>query len=955
MKKFKSYFKKVNTQIAESETQVKCSAQNIEADHIPSNADLSDTADTADTADTTDTVDTYKIISTTSKDVAPFLVYDNDRSTLNSKSLFRLADLDTDSSNFLANLLNIEDQNENIWMDSIGRCGAILKETTAFSDFDPYCNFLLSCECKDANREIRHIIKCTTSDMIESSLFDYALLQNPYGLEHVVFTGGGSKGTIYIGAILGLLATGQIFYLNNFAGTSIGGLSAMFLACITPDKDTYHRISRQTLKQISQDTELIDLYRAAVRFCTIRTAKRDIDTFFEKPNMSFYGMWNIASKIMQHNGLYNPEKTGFQVWQSLIVMRICTIMRNGLDSKIIILDDKGCVIRFGSDTADATNTNTNTKYRTIQDADIDTLSFVGWTIRSFFTFEEYNELTSKTIVFAGTETDPVDSVYYTHNLKYRHMRVIDGARASMSIPWVMEAPIIGGSYHLDGGIYNNYPLTHLDRTIKGKVKYYSNKVFGYLIDDQNSIIDAYEVMRELWLVYGGFLQIMNIGHLASVPNFDELSLLFFEIRQEVYKMLYYADTEIRTFLEGYLPTSASTTTTTTTIPDLVSDTLGMDEHEVERYNVAGLARVFTIIVEHMKESPYLKFGLPLKGVDYVVRCLNSLASHAVHTAGISETEPEPVFKIGNLTDIADILNLAISQGIIYNELIDLIRSDLAEIQKLDDGSDMRIIRRYKKILLHLMTHILAYYEVKGTFIRTNDLDQPCNYFVVLLKKLGDKLSRFDKMVRLADIACKNKAGSAITHTHIHIHTDDSTRTPDLRPSIDIGLAMISKIVKRGSSSSSNPHAHTDEANGKTIQTAQTAQAIQAIQTIQTIQSIQTIESAQPSSAYSYKKVVDYFFHTDMAGIFYKYMCIANDRICTDMFNRMRTIKVNTFETNVLHFGMDRELKSRLIYEGYSKTIKYFTNILRIMELTQMSRVSDFIPSYEVLYKSVMHK
>ena len=77
---------------------------------------------------------------------------------------------------------------------------------------------------------------------------------------------------------------------------------------------------------------------------------------------------------------------------------------------------------------------------------------------------------------------------------------------------------------------------------------------------------------------------------------------------------------------------------------------------------------------------------------------------------------------------------------------------------------------------------------------------------------------------------------------------------------------------------------------------------------------------------TYQKAVDFFFHTDMTGIISKYISIANDRICYDSFNRMRTIKINTFESSTLHFNMSEDLKFRLIYEGYSKTIKYFRPI-----------------------------
>ena len=71
---------------------------------------------------------------------------------------------------------------------------------------------------------------------------------------------------------------------------------------------------------------------------------------------------------------------------------------------------------------------------------------------------------------------------------------MDGAIASMSIPGVFKAPIINGSYHLDGGIYDNFSITHCDKKTKDKITHYNNKIFGYLIDDQNSIIDAYEII-----------------------------------------------------------------------------------------------------------------------------------------------------------------------------------------------------------------------------------------------------------------------------------------------------------------------------------------------------------------------------------------------------------------------------------------------------------------------------
>jgi hypothetical protein len=105
---------------------------------------------------------------------------------------------------------------------------------------------------------------------------------------------------------------------------------------------------------------------------------------------------------------------------------------------------------------------------------------------------------------------------------------------------------------------------------------------------------------------------------------------------------------------------------------------------------------------------------------------------------------------------------------------------------------------------------------------------------------------------------------------------------------------------------------------------------------------------------SYQKALDYIFNTNMKDIFYNYMCIANDKIYNDEFNGMRTVKLNTFETGVLHFNMTKELKSRLIYEGYSKTIKYFTSILHTMNITNMKRDEEYIGTLNTKFKEMFY-
>jgi hypothetical protein len=104
----------------------------------------------------------------------------------------------------------------------------------------------------------------------------------------------------------------------------------------------------------------------------------------------------------------------------------------------------------------------------------------------------------------------------------------------------------------------------------------------------------------------------------------------------------------------------------------------------------------------------------------------------------------------------------------------------------------------------------------------------------------------------------------------------------------------------------------------------------------------------------YNRIMNTIYNSNISDIIYKYLCIANDKICSDTMNMMRTIKLNTFETNTLHFEIDLELISRLIYEGYSKTIKYFVLILYLMEITGIEKTNDeYLESYEIKYKKTI--
>lgn len=798
-----------------------------------------------------DIVDNYKIV--TSKDINYsdfFLISDNNRMRLNSQTLIKLLSLKNLERNVLKELVKDEDDILEKCIRNIVNVSTILCEDKIFFEFDPYNNFLLSKKSK--KDDIWEIIDRTIHrQSIQNNTHDHDFSRhiNPYGLEKVVFTGGGTKGIIYMGALLGLLATGQIFYLNHFAGTSIGALTAMVMACITCGASKYMQIRTMTLREIlTCERDVVDKYRDAVQFIIDKFYVRDVDTFYNPPIYTFYGIWTMFDKIIKNNGIYDLEKSGFHVWYAMMCKKICNIMKNELDKLIIIKKKDGTFVDFSEESINY---------------DFENEKFEGWDVVKFFTFKEYYEFTNKKIVLTGTQTNRVETVYYTHtNVLYANLSVIKASMASMSIPWIFKAPVINGSYVLDGGIFDNYPLTHCDKKIKDKITHYNNRIFGYLIDDKNTIIDAYEVIREMWIVYNGFIDIINIYYLSECKNYVKISEMFFEIRLELYKFLYFSNSHIDAFL---------------------NDT----DEKIEKFNRKYLGNILDELLNMEHE---FTFSLPKKGTDFVIKYLKILNSHHENF--------DSLFHIGKKTNLADVIELSIKHGEAYNILIADIKHDIKIIESIVAKDE--IILKYEKLLEHLMSHILAYYELKGTFIKNNDLEYPCSFFSEIMKNLYKNLTKFEKIT--------NEAVREINKNKNYINEY-----------VQIALTMVSKVLTKGS--------------GNNID-------------------LGDLDLDRNKS--SYQKAIDYFFHTDMTGILYKYMCIANDRICNDTFNRMRTIKLNTFETSVLHFGMNDELKARLIYEGYSKTIKYFVNILRIMELTEKSRSSDeYLESCELRFKNII--
>jgi hypothetical protein len=780
-----------------------------------------------------------------SNEIINFDIFNSRKHVLNSNTLFHnLKELD------FKNMFELIDKDTKNKLSTVEKIGILLYEDEHNYQINPHLNFLINNhdtpeDFKNIKEKFRN--STNTHNISTNNFID---MINPYGLERVVFTGGGTKGTIYMGTFIGLLSVGQIFYLDTYVGTSIGALSAMIFGCVVPDKSTFLCIKKNTLREILvENKSLILKYKKCVSLIIEKFYNRGIDTFYNEPEYSIYGLYSAFDKIMNNNGLFDFDSSGFKIWYAMLCKKICVIMENGLDNFIKIKKADGEYIQFDDIISEQID---DSEHEFRDDIYFSQENFDGWILESFFTFEQYNRFTGKTIIMTGTKTDPIETVYYTHtNDCYKDLDVIIGATASMSIPWIFKAPIIKKSYHLDGGIYNNYPLTSFDIECNSSKTHYHNKTFGFWIDDKNTFIDTYEILKELWLVYNNFINIQKMEMLNGSHNFVLISEIFFEIRNEIFKMIYIPDIEIRNFLTN----------------------------GVKGFCMDDFINIIRDLKVYSQNSNSINYEL----INYDENEIQEIFTGLLNMINTN-------FKKGMKTNWSHILHLTRKQKKTLHHFIENIKIDLEKTEKTI--IKIGIIEEYGIMLNNLMKYIFSYFELKIT----NDLSKkthkrPCYFF---LKKIQVLYSKFDKIKNELDKTKINNCDSLLIH-------------------IDIGKTLCQKILLRSSSND-----------------------------------LDTTKINQDNKS-SYQKAIDYFFHADITGILYNYMCISNNKICGDSFNKMRTINLNTFETSVLHFGMKDNLKCRLIFEGYSKTIKYFSSILKSMEITERYKREEFLETLETRY------
>jgi predicted acylesterase/phospholipase RssA len=730
----------------------------------------------------------------------PFIL--NENIELNSQTLYNSINLYNLQNNELSSILT--ENNLKKIRQYLLNSSYILNENIIFYEFDLCNNFLLS---KNSNKnDIKYILNKIKINKINKldKIKDYSLIPNPYKIEKVIFSGGGSKGMIYLGVILGLYSSGSIFYLNYFSGTSIGALTATLLAFITPTFDKYNNIKNKSINEIITDKLLIDKYKKCINFIIERFISRPIDTFYTTPNLTISSIYKTVKKILYQNYLYDFENSGFGVWYALMCKYICKTMENDLDELIVIKNNLNQIINIDNITFEE--------------------DFEKWTIEKFITFEEYNKITGKSLVLTGTKWNPIETVYYSKE-DYPNTQIIKACNASSCLPGVFKPVIINDTHNLDGGLFDNYPLTYVDKKNNNTVIEYDNRTIGFLIDDQNSIIEPYEIIRELWLLYNGFINNISMVYLIESENYNEINEIFFEIRLILFNLLYCPITELNEIIN---------------------------------------------ILENLEN---------LKTIENIQNLIENIKNLNI--------DNENNIKIGKKTDLDDIFNIILKHGYYYNIIINIIDNISTQL-------DNNILIKIK--------YLLSFYEIKGIFFLDKNIENMSVNFIDLIMELKTFILKLEYLSDNETIKL-NKINKTSNKNYI-------------QNVIDISKTTLQKILTRITKKNKNINDNKKESY--------------------------------------YKRIISKLYESNISDIIYKYICVANDRICTDMMNNMRTVKLNTFETNTLHFKIDNELISRLIYEGYSKTIKHYVSMLYLMEITNLDKSNDmYLESYEVKYKKLL--
>ena len=239
----------------------------------------------------------------------------------------------------------------------------------------------------------------------------------------LVFEGGGVKGAVYSGAVIGLAEAGALDGVKNFAGTSAGSTVASLLAAgFTPCE-----IARQTLEVSFSDLVEFPLFPRL------------------KAALLGSGTLNLMSHLKRRKGFFyghQLENTIDMILAKKFCARSLSIRMDDISMSEMQLPDADAVAGRSKDSNATSTARRCVGFRRL-------------------TFRDLYEATGKELALTGFDITNGTLVYFSRKTE-PDMPVSKAVRISSSIPIVFEPMEWRGHLYMDGGVLRRVPVDAFD-------------------------------------------------------------------------------------------------------------------------------------------------------------------------------------------------------------------------------------------------------------------------------------------------------------------------------------------------------------------------------------------------------------------------------------------------------------------------------------------------------------
>ena len=697
---------------------------------------------------------------------------------------------------------------------------------------------------------------------------------NPYGVSKIVLQGGGAKGVIYSGVVTALFVTGGIFYLDEFVGTSAGAITACGIACITPSAKMYKLIKNKSLREIvTKYPEIYEKYKKASYYLSEEIKRIDFGEIIDSSFLD--NLKKIHDVITAMDGI----KT--------------------ISDIIIDLSDKHGLV---SPTQFLT-WYCNTLKTICQIMENGLEQYITET--ELFTFQQYFEKTGKHIVLVSTDTVNQQNDYFTDkNPKFKALAVDKCILASMAIPAVFSPQIFedNQAVYFDGGIFNNCPADYDDILAKdGTVAYYNKKVIAITLDKNPT--HPYEVLKTILLS----LDKLTTAHDALFDTFKTIidtknndEGLSDEQFQKFILMLY----------------NKLETPKQSNFDESMTDMVGNKLFEKTRGAFAKLNSFFGL--DTTSQLTNLLDVFMQKTND---QTLWTVASNAVPNirqmfvdlrTKIQEIETAIQNKLSSRANQIKFLRIPVKNIDTEVKLVDELFAMMKEIvRSIEHG---RIFYgKYRESLYTLSDAISNYYHDLSLLRLWREV-----YYTEDGYTLNDKNWDIDhsKILDLAGALIDSSNNLQLLKEILQTiqSAEDTSLFEKIKNALRTGAKSIFSVI--------------NDAQHYIRLIVGSLMIITGIITISGVNSIKLGIATTKIPA-----LIKFFGQTNIVGLVNTFLNYMSNKFIKDSYNKNRMVRLNVMDIDTLDFSLSDDKKTPVIEEGYQKTIKHYSKLLRIQELT----------------------